>query len=70
MENIEMTVRMLAAYKMMSIEELAKACGISPGHLKQVSAGNVKMTAYDLKQLAAFTGVPADSIISHTEKVG
>lgn len=68
MTNIEMSVRMLAAYKCMSIEDLAKACEISPAHLKQVSAGNVKMTAYDLKQLAAYTGVPADCIVSHIEK--
>lgn len=62
MENIMLNVRALAALKKISIEELAKECGISPGHLKQVSAGNVKMTANDLKLLSAFTGVPADNI--------
>ena len=65
MDNIMMSVRALAALMKMSIEDLAKACEISPGHLKQVSAGNGKMTAYDLKQLSAFTGVPADNIATN-----
>jgi transcriptional regulator with XRE-family HTH domain len=47
-----------------SIEELAKRCDINPNHLKQVSAGNVKMTAEDLKSLAKISGVPADNIVA------
>ena len=45
-----------------SIETLAALAEIQPNHLKQVSAGNVEMTAYDLKQLSRVTGVPADGI--------
>ena len=41
---------------------IIRECGIDYNHLKQVSAGRVKMTADDLKRLSAFTGVPAENI--------
>ncbi|WP_105302935.1 helix-turn-helix domain-containing protein [Anaerolactibacter massiliensis] len=62
MNDIVLNIKALAAMKNMSIEELAKACEIDYNHLKQVSAGRVKMTAYDLKKLSEITGVPADNI--------
>jgi len=62
MENLQFSVRALAALMDMSIVELAEKCGINPYHLKQVSAGNVTMTGEDLKRLAKFTKVPADNI--------
>lgn len=62
MEDVRLNVRALAAMKKVSITDLAEACGINPNHLKQVSAGNVKMTAEDLKRLSEYTGVPADNI--------
>ena len=62
MENIKLNVRALAGNMGISIEELADLCGISRAHLKQVSAGNVAMSAYDLKALAKVTKVPADNI--------
>lgn len=62
MENIRLNVRALAANMKISIETLADLCGIERGHLKQVSAGNVEMTAYDLKQLSRVTKVPTDNI--------
>lgn len=62
MENLQFSVRALAALMDMSIVELAEKCGINPHHLKQVSAGNVTMTGEDLKRLANFTKVPADNI--------
>lgn len=62
MENIKLTVRALAAQLGISIEELAERCNVSFGHLKQVSTGNVAMTAYDLKQLSKVTGVPTENI--------
>lgn len=62
MENIKLNVRALAAMMKMSTEDLANKCEINVNHLKQVSAGNVPMTAYDLKQLSKVTGVPADNI--------
>lgn len=62
MNDILLNIKALAAIKKMNIEELANACDIDYNHLKQVSAGRVKMTAYDLKKLSEFTGVPADNI--------
>ena len=62
MENIKLNIRALAAVINTSIEDLANKCEINPNHLKQVSAGNVPMTAYDLKQLSKVTGVPLDNI--------
>ena len=62
MENIKLTVRALAANMKISLDELADMCGIGRAHLKQVSAGNVAMSAYDLKALSKVTKVPADNI--------
>ena len=62
MKNITLNVRALAANMKISIEALADLCGIERGHLKQVSAGNVDMTAKDIKALSKVTGVPADNI--------
>ena len=62
MENIRLNIRALAAQMKVSIEVLAEMCEINPNHLKQVSAGNVPMSAYDLKKLAKVTGVPAENI--------
>lgn len=62
MEGIKLNVRALAANLKISIEELADRCGIERAHLKQVSAENVAMTAYDLKALSRVTKVPADNI--------
>ena len=62
MDNIVLNVKALAAMKNMSIEDLANACDIDYNHLKQVSAGRVKMTATDLRKLSDFTGVPVENI--------
>lgn len=62
MEEIRLNVRALAANMKISIEALADLCGIERSHLKQVSAGNVEMTAMDLKKLAKVTKVPAENI--------
>jgi transcriptional regulator with XRE-family HTH domain len=62
MEEIRLNVRALAANMKISIEALADLCGIERNHLKQVSAGNVEMTAMDLKKLAKVTRVPAENI--------
>lgn len=62
MENIKLNVRALAANMKISIEALADLCKIERNHLKQVSAGNVEMTAYDLKQLSKVTKVPVENI--------
>ena len=64
MDNIKLSVRAIAANLKISIEELAKRCEINPAHLKQVSAGNVKMLAEDVHKISAYTGIPADNIVA------
>lgn len=64
MDNIKLSVRAIAANLKISIEELAKRCEINPAHLKQVSAGNVKMLAEDVQKISAYTGIPADNIVA------
>lgn len=62
MENIRMTVKMIAAYKKMSIAELAKTAGIDYDHLQKVSKGIVKMSADDLIKLSKTADIPAENI--------
>ena len=64
MENIKLSIRAIAANEKISIEELAKRCEINPAHLKQVSAGNVKMLAEDVYKISQHTGIPMDNIIA------
>lgn len=62
MEDIKFNIRMLAAYMKMSTEKLAEKAGISPDHLKNVSAGRAKMTGDDLVKLSEFTKIPVKNI--------
>ena len=62
MKDIKFSVRMLAAYMKTSIEVLAEKADISLDHLKNVSAGRVKMTADDIVKLSKLTGIPAENI--------
>lgn len=62
MEDIKFTVKMLAAYMQMSIEQLAKETDISVNHLQNISAGRAKVTGDDLVKLSAFTGIPVKNI--------
>lgn len=62
MEELKFTVRMLAAYMKMSIEEMAKGAGLGEAHLKSVSSGRATMTAEDIMKLSLFTGIPAEKI--------
>lgn len=64
MDNIKLSIRAIAANMKISIEELACRADIAPGHLKQVSAGNVKMLAEDVQKISKLTGIPADNIIA------
>lgn len=57
MENIRLNVKALAAVMGMSIEQMARECGIKEAHLKSVSSGRATMTAEDLLKLSKFTGV-------------
>ena len=61
-ENIKFTVRMMAAYMRMSIEQMAKEAGIEENHLLNVSAGRTKMTGDDVVKLSKFTGIPVQNI--------
>ena len=57
MDDLVFSVKALAALKDMTVEELARACGIGVEHLKNVSSGRATMTAKDLQLLTKFTGV-------------
>lgn len=62
MKDVQLSVRALAAMKKISLEELAKLCGIDSGRMKQISAGNVRMYAYELRKISEVTGIPTDNI--------
>lgn len=62
MGEIKFTIRMIAAYLKISIEDLAEMAQISPSHLKMVSAGKVKMTAKDIVMLSKVSGIPSEQI--------
>lgn len=62
MNGVKLNIRALAALMNVSIEKLAEMCEISPSHLKQVSCGRLKMSAYDLSQLAKVTGISVENI--------
>lgn len=62
MGDIKWSIIALASQYNMSIEEFANSCGISPNHLKMVSAGNVKMWADDMVKIHNFTGIPMENI--------
>jgi antitoxin component HigA of HigAB toxin-antitoxin module len=63
MEELEFTVKAIAALMRINLEELAKQTGISSNHLKEVSAGRVKLTLEDGKKLSKASGVPIAQII-------
>jgi transcriptional regulator with XRE-family HTH domain len=62
LENVMLNIKAIASMMNMSIKDLAEKTDIDYGHLKQVSSGRVKMTAYDLKKLSEVSGVPTDNI--------
>lgn len=64
MEGLKLSIRAIAANEKISVEELARRCDINPNHLKQVSAGNVKMLAEDVYKISKYTGIPGDNIIA------
>ena len=62
MKDVQLSVRALAAMMKISIEDLAKRCNIDGARMKQISAGNVRMYAYELRKLSEVTGIPMDNI--------
>lgn len=63
MDELEFNIKSIAALKKMSLQELAEKTGINYNHLREVSAGRVKLTLEDAKVLSEFSGVPADQIV-------
>jgi transcriptional regulator with XRE-family HTH domain len=55
--TIKLSIRALAANENLSVESLAKKCGIDPVHLRNVSLGRAVMTAKELIRLSEGTGV-------------
>lgn len=62
MKEVQLTVRALAAMMKISLDELADRTGIDRSRMKQISAGNVRMYAYELRSISAVTGIPASNI--------
>lgn len=62
MENLQFSVKALAALMEMTIAELAEAAGIKPQHLLDVSSGRVRMLASDAKLLSDYTNIPIEQI--------
>lgn len=62
MKDVQLSVRALAAMMKISLDELADQCSIDRARMKQISAGNVRMYAYELKSLSKVTGIPAANI--------
>lgn len=63
MNELEFNVKAIAALKKLSIQELAEKTGLNYNHLREVSAGRVKLNLQDVKILSEFSGVPADQIV-------
>jgi transcriptional regulator with XRE-family HTH domain len=62
MKDVQLSVRALAAMMKISLDELADRAGIDRSRMKQISAGNVRMYAYELRSLSSVTGIPATNI--------
>ena len=61
-EKMKWSVRVIAAVRKTSIEQLAEDAGIDASHLKQVSAGNIRMLADDLYKLCKLTGLKMEEV--------
>ncbi|MDD7058752.1 MAG: hypothetical protein PUI03_06990 [Erysipelotrichaceae bacterium] len=48
-----------------NIKELSELAGIPYNHLKEVSAGRVKLTLEDGKKLSDASGVPINQIVNN-----
>ncbi len=62
MEKLQYTVKAIATLKNMSIDKLADETGLKRNHLREVSAGRVKLSLKDAKILSKYSGVPIELI--------
>ncbi len=62
MENIKLTVSVIAKMKGMTLKELAEATGIPYNHLRLVSCGKVEMLAKDFWAIQKFANLPPETI--------
>lgn len=65
MDDFNFTVKAIAAIMGVNIKELSELAGISYNHLKEVSAGRVKLTLEDGKKLSDASGVPINQIVNN-----
>lgn len=61
------TVKAIAAWMGITIEELAKKADINANHLKDVSCGRVKMSADDLISLSKVSGISEREIKTNNQ---
>ncbi len=57
------TIKALAAYKGMTLAELATAAHIGAQRLRDIARGKSRMYAFELYALSEATGVPAELIV-------
>lgn len=62
MNEMKLNIKAIAAQFGLSIEDMAKKCGIAPNHLKMVSSGYVKMTAEDVERISITFNIPMQNI--------
>ncbi len=65
MDDFNFTVKAIAAIMGVNIKELSELAGIPYNHLKEVSAGRVKLTLEDGKKLSDASGVPINQIVNN-----
>lgn len=56
------SIRAIASNMGMNLEEFSKQTGINENHLRQISAGNVKMLAEDLVAICDLSGLNYNQI--------
>lgn len=65
MDDFNFTVKAIATIMGVNIKELSELAGIPYNHLKEVSAGRVKLTLEDGKKLSDASGVPINQIVNN-----
>lgn len=63
MDELKFDVKAIASVMQCTVDELADKTGITRNHLKQVSAGNVRMLFIDAQKLSDISGIPLTQII-------
>lgn len=62
MDELKFSIKAIASAMGITIDELADKTGITRNHLRQVSAGNVKMLFIDAQKLSDASGIPLTQI--------